>query len=57
MSTMELLQLLKRRKPRVESVVSSLSDAGFVTEERRAPHVERANELWLKVFPAPQWCN
>ena len=37
-------------KAAVESVVSSLSDAGFVTEERRAPHVERANELWLKVF-------
>ena len=37
-------------KTAVESVVSSLSDAGFVTEERRAPHVERANELWLKVF-------
>jgi Asp-tRNA(Asn)/Glu-tRNA(Gln) amidotransferase A subunit family amidase len=37
-------------KAAVESVVSSLSDAGFVTEERRVPHVERANELWLKVF-------
>ena len=37
-------------KAAVESVVASLSDAGFVTEERRAPHVERANELWLKVF-------
>jgi amidase len=37
-------------KAAVESVVSSLSDAGFITEERRAPHVERANELWLKVF-------
>jgi len=37
-------------KAAVESVVSSLSDAGFVTEERRAPHVERANELWLKIF-------
>jgi hypothetical protein len=30
--------------------VASLSDAGFVIEERRAPHVERANELWLQVF-------
>jgi len=37
-------------KAAVESVVASLSDAGFVTEERRAPHVERANELWLKIF-------
>ena len=27
-----------------------LSDAGLITEERRPPHVERGNEMWLKLF-------
>ena len=40
----------RETKAAVEYAASSLKGAGFVTEERRAPHVERANELWLKVF-------
>jgi hypothetical protein len=27
-----------------------LSDAGLIGEERLPPHVERGNELWLKLF-------
>jgi Asp-tRNA(Asn)/Glu-tRNA(Gln) amidotransferase A subunit family amidase len=34
----------------VQAVASALTDEGFVTEERRPPHVERGNELWLKLF-------
>jgi len=28
----------------------ALSDAGLMVEEQRPPHVERGNELWLKMF-------
>ena len=28
----------------------ALSDAGLIVEERRPPHVERGNEMWLKLF-------
>jgi Asp-tRNA(Asn)/Glu-tRNA(Gln) amidotransferase A subunit family amidase len=34
----------------VQAVARVLADAGFVVEERRPPHVERGNELWLKLF-------
>jgi Asp-tRNA(Asn)/Glu-tRNA(Gln) amidotransferase A subunit family amidase len=27
-----------------------LNDAGLMVEDRRPPHVERGNEMWLKVF-------
>jgi amidase len=34
----------------VADVAAALIDAGLVGEERRPPHVERGNELWLKLF-------
>jgi Asp-tRNA(Asn)/Glu-tRNA(Gln) amidotransferase A subunit family amidase len=34
----------------VKNAAAALSDAGFIGEERRPPHVERGNELWLKLF-------
>jgi Asp-tRNA(Asn)/Glu-tRNA(Gln) amidotransferase A subunit family amidase len=34
----------------VKNAAAALSDAGFVGEERRPPHIERGNELWLKLF-------
>lgn len=34
----------------VRTAAQALSDAGLVVEERRPPHVERGNELWLKMF-------
>ena len=34
----------------VGSAARALSDAGLIVEEQRPPHVERGNELWLKMF-------
>jgi Asp-tRNA(Asn)/Glu-tRNA(Gln) amidotransferase A subunit family amidase len=34
----------------VAAAARALSDAGLVVEEQRPPHVERGNELWLKMF-------
>ncbi len=34
----------------VATAASALRDAGFIAEERLPPHVERGNELWLKLF-------
>lgn len=34
----------------VRAAARALADAGLVTEERLPPHVERGNELWLKLF-------
>lgn len=34
----------------VADAAKALSDAGLITEERRSPHVERGNEMWLKLF-------
>lgn len=34
----------------VRNAAVALMDAGFIGEERRPPHVERGNELWLKLF-------
>jgi Asp-tRNA(Asn)/Glu-tRNA(Gln) amidotransferase A subunit family amidase len=34
----------------VAAAARALSDAGLVVEQQRPPHVERGNELWLKVF-------
>lgn len=34
----------------VRVAAQALSDAGLRVEERRPPHVERGNELWLKMF-------
>ena len=34
----------------VSAAAETLSDAGLRVEERRPPHVERGNELWLKMF-------
>ena len=34
----------------VAHAAKALAEAGLVTEERRPPHVERGNEMWLKLF-------
>ena len=34
----------------VKAAASALTGAGLTGEERRPPHVERGNELWLKLF-------
>jgi len=34
----------------VRTAAQALSDAGLIVDERRPPHVERGNELWLKMF-------
>ena len=34
----------------VAHAAKALSEAGLITEERRPPHVERGNEMWLKLF-------
>ena len=34
----------------VSTAAQALSDAGLKVEDRRPPHVERGNELWLKMF-------
>jgi Asp-tRNA(Asn)/Glu-tRNA(Gln) amidotransferase A subunit family amidase len=34
----------------VKNAAVALGDAGLIGEERRPPHVERGNELWLKLF-------
>ena len=34
----------------VKNAAMALRDAGLIGEERRPPHVERGNELWLKLF-------
>lgn len=34
----------------VEFVAKVLEDAGMIVEECRPPHVERGNEMWLKLF-------
>jgi len=34
----------------VAGAARALSDAGLIVEERRPPHVEKGNELWLKLF-------
>jgi Asp-tRNA(Asn)/Glu-tRNA(Gln) amidotransferase A subunit family amidase len=34
----------------VKNAAVALSDGGLIGEERRPPHVERGNELWLKLF-------
>ena len=34
----------------VENAARVLAEAGFRVEEQRPPHVERGNELWLKLF-------
>ncbi|HJS25144.1 MAG TPA: amidase [Pyrinomonadaceae bacterium] len=34
----------------VAAAAQALSDAGVLVEQRRPPHVERGNELWLKMF-------
>jgi Asp-tRNA(Asn)/Glu-tRNA(Gln) amidotransferase A subunit family amidase len=34
----------------VKNAAAALNDAGLIGEERLPPHVERGNELWLKLF-------
>ena len=34
----------------VATAAKALSDAGFMCEELRPPHVDRGNEMWLKLF-------
>lgn len=34
----------------VASAAQALGDAGLIVEEQRPPHVDRGNELWLKLF-------
>ena len=34
----------------VKNAAAALSEAGLIGEERVPPHVERGNELWLKLF-------
>jgi Asp-tRNA(Asn)/Glu-tRNA(Gln) amidotransferase A subunit family amidase len=34
----------------VATAAKALSDAGLICEERRPPHLDRGNEMWLKLF-------
>ena len=34
----------------VAAAAAALSDAGLIVEKQRPPHVDRGNEMWLKVF-------
>jgi len=34
----------------VAAAAAALSDAGLIVEEQRPPHVDRGNEMWMKVF-------
>ena len=34
----------------VAAAAAALSNAGLIVEERRPPHVDRGNEMWLKLF-------
>lgn len=34
----------------VKNAATALMDAGLIGQEQRPPHVERGNELWLKLF-------
>ncbi|PWT92702.1 MAG: amidase [Blastocatellia bacterium] len=34
----------------IQTAAAALQDAGYVVAQTRPPHVERANELWLRVF-------
>jgi len=34
----------------VATAAAALSDAGLIVEEQRPPHVDRGNEMWMKVF-------
>ena len=34
----------------VAAAAKALSDAGLIVEEQRPPHVDRGNEMWLKLF-------
>lgn len=34
----------------VQDAAKALSEAGLITEERRPPHIDRGNEMWLKLF-------
>lgn len=34
----------------VAAAAAALSDAGLIVDEQRPPHVERGNEMWLKIF-------
>ncbi|HEX7331498.1 MAG TPA: amidase [Pyrinomonadaceae bacterium] len=34
----------------VSTAAQALTEAGLIVEERRPPHLERGNELWLKLF-------
>ena len=34
----------------VATAARALSDAGLIVQEQRPPHVDRGNEMWLKVF-------
>jgi len=34
----------------VAAAAAALKDAGLIVAEQRPPHVERGNEMWLKVF-------
>ncbi len=34
----------------VEAAAAALKDGGLIVEEQRPPHVERGNEMWLKIF-------
>ena len=34
----------------VAAAAAALRDAGLIVEEQRPPHVDRGNEMWLKVF-------
>jgi Asp-tRNA(Asn)/Glu-tRNA(Gln) amidotransferase A subunit family amidase len=34
----------------VATAATALRDAGLITEERLPPHIDRSNEMWLKLF-------
>jgi len=45
-----VVPVTKETAQAVAAAARALTDAGLITEERLPPHVERGNELWLKLF-------
>ena len=45
-----VVPVTKETAEAVAAAARALTEAGLITEERRPPHVERGNELWLKLF-------
>jgi amidase len=45
-----VVPVTKETAQAVAAAARALTDAGLIAEERRPPHIERGNELWLKLF-------